>query len=77
MSSDQKLLFFTRPINSFPLIYQPQSKLYDAKHCTAKDFRTKDMDGGREVAYLHLPRLLRIASFIINRLNHFISIMLT
>ena len=63
--SDQKIAFFTWPINSFHPMNQLQFKVYDAKHCTKKDCRTKGMDGRRVVEYLTLSRFLRLASFIV------------
>ena len=63
--SDQKIIFFTWPINSFHPMNQLQFKVYDAKHCTKKDCRTKGMDGRRVVEYFTLSRFLRLASFIV------------
>lgn len=58
-------------------MYQLQPKMYNAKHCTEKDCKTKDADGRGVGVYLTLSRLSGIASFVISCLNHFISIMLT
>lgn len=76
MPSDQETVLFTKPIifNSCPNC-NPGYKML--KHCTGKVSRMKDMDGGRVVAHLTQSRLLRTALFIINCLNHFISIMHT